>query len=90
MPGRAPWSTPGTSGSNDRVASEITTFKQLNTKRKTYDQTGDVAVGEEESVQIFAPSGTIWRVVGASAHVPAPENSSGTAATSGDHTLYFR
>ncbi|MDS0243960.1 MULTISPECIES: hypothetical protein, partial [unclassified Haloferax] len=42
------------------------------------------------SVQIFAPSGTIWRVVGASAHVPAPENSSGTAATSGDHTLYFR
>ncbi|WP_430639196.1 hypothetical protein [Haloferax volcanii] len=90
MPGRPPWSTPGTRDGNERVASEITTFKQLDTKRKTYNQTGDVAIGEEESVQIYAPSGAIWRVVGVSVHIYPPENSSGTAATSGDHTLYFR
>lgn len=79
MPGRPPWSQPGTEGGGQTVAVQ----NRPNVVTKKVDKTGTVSSGGgTELVEIFAPTGSVYELT--ALWVQADEVSN---ATSGKHGL---
>lgn len=81
MSGGKPWSQRGTKGGGEHIAvQERPSLVSLN-----LDQTTSLASGGVEKVEVYAPSGSVYRLTNTRIVIPAD----GTWTT-GDHTLQFR
>lgn len=76
MPGRPEFSQPGTRGGGQTVATQ----DRPNVKVVDLSQTTTVAAGSTENLETFAPSESLYRIVGAKIIAPPP-----TGAASGFH-----
>lgn len=81
MPGRPPWSQPGTQGGGQTVA--VNNRPEIIGKH--YEQSANLAPGAAEETAIFAPSNSVWKFRSAYIFVPAPES-----ATTGSHQYEVR
>lgn len=81
MPGRPPWSQAGTDKGGQTVAVNNRTEKT----HLDVSQTGSVAAGADEIIEVYAPSGSNYRVVDLLLLVTADGN-----ATAGSHSIFLR
>jgi len=80
MPGRPDFSQPGTDGGGQTVAMQSRP-EIVNIDESTTDS---VASGTVERIDIYAPTGSVWNLLGAYMTAPDPSSS---GATTGDHTI---
>lgn len=86
MAGRPDFSTPGTRGSGDTVAvSERPEIDQLD-----LTQTTTVNAGATETIELYAPTGSIYEPIDLRIMVPPVEDSDGNTATGGGHIMRVR
>lgn len=78
MPGRAPWSTAGSKGSGETVATNEVPV--LVSQDET--QTGTVAAGSTEQIEVYAPQGSVYEVSDIRMVVSVP-----SGATTGTHLM---
>lgn len=81
VPGRAPWSTAGTRGSRETVS--VQDNPDMVTVSETMDD--DLGAGESQSLNIFAPEGSNYRVVAMRLRADGPPE-----ATQGYHRFSLR
>jgi hypothetical protein len=81
MSGRPDFTTPGSGGSGQRVS--VSNRPEIKVIDAT--ATGTVSAGESENISVFAPSGSVYKVV--NVYMQAPGIGS---ATTGDHGLSIR
>lgn len=81
MPGGKPWHQRGTGGSGETVA--VTERPEIATIDAT--QTGSVTAGTTETVEIYAPTGAVYRPVALNINIVAD-----ATWTTGDHYVIVR
>jgi hypothetical protein len=81
MTGRPDFTTPGSGGSGQRVAVSNRPEVQV----ITASQTDDISAGGTELIDVFAPSGSVYRVKAMSIDIDPPGS-----ATTGAHSIGMR
>ncbi|POG56682.1 hypothetical protein [Haloferax marisrubri] len=73
MPGRAPWGQAGTKESGETLAVN----NRPKVLRKDLTQTSTLTAGESETVELYAPSGSVYTVKGAALIAKPPSGATG-------------
>ena len=68
MPGRPPWSQPGTQGGGQTVAVN----NRPTLANEDLSQSGTLSSGSQETVELFAPAGSVYQVINMLIYVPFP------------------